>query len=90
MEDLHIEEDKINHLTKIRSKLEQNLDEIENSLERERRMRQDVEKSKRKIEGELKIAQENIEEAIRQKHDIESAVKRFTSHSKISSIKSAN
>lgn len=52
------------------------MDEMADNLERERRIRQDVEKSKRKTEGELKIAQETVDEFIKQKHDMENALKK--------------
>jgi len=38
-EDLQATEDKVNHLNKVKSKLEQTLDEIEDSLEREKKLR---------------------------------------------------
>lgn len=38
-EELQAAEDKINHLTKVKSKLEQTLDELEDSLEREKKLR---------------------------------------------------
>lgn len=52
------------------------MDEIEDNLERERRIRQDIEKSKRKAEGDLKIAQENVDEFMKQKHEMENALKK--------------
>lgn len=76
MEEVQSNEDKINQLNKVRNKLEQAMDEIADNLERERRIRQDVEKSKRKAEGELKIAQENIDEFMKQKHEMEDALKK--------------
>ena len=38
-EELQAAEDKANHLTKIKMKLEQNLDELEDSVEREKKVR---------------------------------------------------
>ncbi|KAM3717049.1 Myosin-4 [Dirofilaria immitis] len=61
---------------KVGSKLEQSIDEIEDNLERERRIPQDNEKSKHKAESKLKIAQENIEEFMKQKHEIENILKK--------------
>lgn len=49
---------------------------LEDNLEREKRMKNDVEKAKRKVEGELKVAQESIEELNRQRHDLEQSVKK--------------
>jgi len=37
-EQLQAEEDKVNHLTKLKTKLEQTLDELEESLEREKKV----------------------------------------------------
>merc|ERR550539_1372502 len=42
-EDLQAAEDKVDHLSKIKSKLEQTLDELEDSLQREKRGRTDIE-----------------------------------------------
>ncbi|KJH45354.1 myosin head [Dictyocaulus viviparus] len=55
LDDMHAQEDKVNHFNKIKAKLESTLDEVEDQLEREKRIRQDAEKQKRKIEGELKV-----------------------------------
>lgn len=38
-EELQAAEDKVNHLTKVKNKLEQTLDELEDSLEREKKLR---------------------------------------------------
>jgi myosin heavy chain 6/7 len=38
-EELQASEDKVNHLTKVKVKLEQTLDELEDSLEREKKLR---------------------------------------------------
>merc|ERR1712227_396497 len=45
-EDIQANEDKCNHLTKVKLKLEQNLDECEDSLEREKKSKGDAEKMK--------------------------------------------
>merc|ERR1712241_1333942 len=58
LEDLQAAEDKVDHLSKIKSKLESTLDELNDSFEREKRARADIEKQRRKIEGELKVTQE--------------------------------
>jgi hypothetical protein len=39
-EDLQAEEDKVNHMNKIKAKLEQSLDDLEGEIEREKRSRQ--------------------------------------------------
>ena len=50
-EDLQASEDKVSHLNKVKAKLEQTLDELEDSLEREKKLRYD---GKKKIENNIK------------------------------------
>merc|ERR1739844_699689 len=59
-EDLQASEDKVEHLSKIKTKLEVTLDELNDSLDREKRARADIEKSRRKVEGELRVFQESV------------------------------
>ncbi len=56
--------------------MESTLDELEDNIEREKRMRQDIDKSKRKVEGDLKVAQENNDELSKVKMDIENNLKK--------------
>merc|ERR1719398_275964 len=49
-EDIQAAEDKCNHLSRVKGKLEQALDEAEDALEREKKVKGDIEKSKRKVE----------------------------------------
>ncbi|XP_061866606.1 myosin-3-like [Colius striatus] len=60
LDDLQIEEDKVNTLTKARIKLEQQVNHVEGSFEQERKLCMDLERAKRKLEGDLKLAQETI------------------------------
>uniref|UniRef100_A0A8C4UTL7 Myosin-7B n=1 Tax=Falco tinnunculus TaxID=100819 RepID=A0A8C4UTL7_FALTI len=60
LDDLQIEEDKVNSLTKARIKLEQQVNHVEGSLEQERKVCMDLERAKRKLEGDLKLSQETI------------------------------
>ncbi|XP_061639993.1 myosin heavy chain, fast skeletal muscle-like [Phyllopteryx taeniolatus] len=60
LDDLQAEEDKVNTLTKAKTKLEQQVDDLEGSLEQEKKLRMDLERSKRKLEGDLKLAHETI------------------------------
>ncbi|XP_068450331.1 myosin heavy chain, fast skeletal muscle-like [Clinocottus analis] len=60
LDDLQAEEDKVNSLTKAKTKLEQQVDDLEGSLEQEKKLRMDLERSKRKLEGDLKLAHETI------------------------------
>merc|ERR1719466_249386 len=75
-EDLQGASDKVDHLMKIKSKLESTLDELESSFEKEKRSRGQVEKDRRKIEGEFKICQETVAELERSKKELEAAVMR--------------
>jgi myosin heavy chain 6/7 len=75
-EDLQVASDKVDHLSNIKSKLEQTLDELESSLDREKRGRGVVEKDRRKVEGELKITQETVSELERTKKEFEAHISR--------------
>ena len=76
VEDLQVAEDKVSHLNNIKSKLEQTLDELQDSYEREKRSRGDVEKQRRKIEGELKVTQESVSDMERSKKEFEANIQR--------------
>merc|ERR1712226_853187 len=56
--------------SRLKGKLEQNLDEAEDSLEREKKSKGDVEKLKRKIEGDLKLTQETVSDLERVKAEL--------------------
>merc|ERR1712180_206407 len=56
--------------------LEQSLDECEDSLEREKKAKGDVEKLKRKLEGDLKLTQEAVGDLDRIKADLTATVQR--------------
>merc|ERR1712241_983159 len=75
-EDIQSMEDRCNHLARLKSKLEQSLDEAEDSLEREKKAKADVEKLKRKIEGDLKLTQETISDLDRVKAELSQSVQR--------------
>merc|ERR1712121_502261 len=75
-EDSQAAEDKGNHLSKVKGKLEQCLDESEDALEREKKVKGDVEKAKRKIEGDLKLTQEAVSDLERVKAELSGAVAR--------------
>merc|ERR1719189_124993 len=76
LEDLQAAEDKVNHLLKIKSKLEQTLDELHGSHDSEKRGRADVEKSRRRAEGELKVTQETVSDLERTKKELEGNIQR--------------
>lgn len=69
----------MSQLHRTQTKLEATLDDLENSLEREKHSRADVEKSRRKLEGEMKLAQDTIDELKLQRTDLEAALKRSAS-----------
>merc|ERR1712158_144839 len=75
-EDLGAAEDKVAHLNQIKSKLESTLDELESSLEKEKRGRANVEKERRKVEGDLKVTQESVADQERTKRELESSIER--------------
>ncbi|KAI8494692.1 Myosin N-terminal SH3-like domain [Branchiostoma belcheri] len=60
LEDLQAEEDKVNHLNKVKVKLETTLDELEDALDEEKKIRQEVERIKKKLESDLKVAHDKI------------------------------
>merc|ERR1719309_1474227 len=57
-EELTSAEEKLDHLTKIKCKLEVTMDELEDSLEREKKARLDMDKQRRKVDADLKVTQE--------------------------------
>merc|ERR1711973_994160 len=61
-EDLVVAEEKVEHLTSIKAKLEETLDELEGALDKEKRARGKVDKEKRKKEGDLKVTQDMVSE----------------------------
>ncbi|KAG0710436.1 Myosin heavy chain, muscle [Chionoecetes opilio] len=75
-DDLQNLEDKCNHFINIKAKLESNLDEVEDTLEREKKLRNDVEKAKRKVEGDLKLSQEAVADLERNQKEIEATILR--------------
>merc|ERR1712020_272399 len=75
-EDIQTMEDRCNHLSRVKAKLEQSLDEAEDSLEREKKSKGDVEKLKRKVEGDLKLTQETVSDLERIKSELTQSVQR--------------
>ena len=63
-------------MNKIKARLEQSLDECEDTLEKEKKAKGDVEKLKRKIEGDLKLTQEAVADLERVKNELEQSVQR--------------
>ena len=75
-EDMQVVQDKLDHFTKIKTKLEVTLDELNDSLGREKASRGDVEKQRRRVEGELRVTQESVAELERMKKELETAITR--------------
>ncbi|KAM5273707.1 myosin-8-like [Ctenodactylus gundi] len=76
LDDLQAEEDKVNTLTKTNSKLEQQVDDLEGSLEQEKKLRLDLERAKRKLEGDLKLAQESTMDIENDKQQLDEKLKK--------------
>ncbi|KAL7874698.1 hypothetical protein SRHO_G00056680 [Serrasalmus rhombeus] len=76
LDDLQSEEDKVNTLTKAKAKLEQQVDDLEGSLEQEKKLRMDLERAKRKLEGDLKLTQENVMDLENDKQQLEERLKK--------------
>ncbi|XP_028267760.1 myosin-1B-like isoform X3 [Parambassis ranga] len=76
LDDLQAEEDKVNSLMKMKSKLEQQVDDLEGSLEQEKKIRADVERSRRKLEGDLKLSQETIMDLENERQQAEEQLKK--------------
>merc|ERR1712002_18065 len=75
-EELQGATDKVNHLLNIRKKLESTLDELEGSLEKEKRGRTVVERERRKVEGEIKMLQDTVSELDRSRKEFEGLIAR--------------
>merc|ERR1719340_70184 len=76
VEDLQAAEEKVEHLNRIKSKLEMTLDDLNDQLGKEKRDRIDCEKARRRVEGELKVSQEAVADLERQKKDGELTIGR--------------
>merc|ERR1711931_365611 len=64
-------EEKVDHLNKVKVKLEVTLDELEDSYEREKKSRLDMDKQRRKVEADLKVTQEVVIDLERDKKELE-------------------
>ena len=60
----------------VKNKLESTLDDLEDTLDREKRQRGETEKGRRKVEADLKISQEMVGELERGKKELEGVVSR--------------
>ncbi|KAL6728752.1 hypothetical protein Aduo_010491 [Ancylostoma duodenale] len=75
-EDFRAAEEQNMASNKLKAKLMQTLEDSETTLEREKRNRADMDKSRRKAEGDLKIAQEEMDELSKAKSDVENSLRR--------------
>uniref|UniRef100_A0A3Q3FVJ3 Myosin, heavy chain 7B, cardiac muscle, beta a n=1 Tax=Labrus bergylta TaxID=56723 RepID=A0A3Q3FVJ3_9LABR len=76
LDDLQAEEDKVNSLTKAKAKLEQQVDDLEGTLEQEKKLRMDLERVKRKLEGDLKLSLESVMDLENDKQQLEENLKK--------------
>uniref|UniRef100_A0A8C3IHE6 Myosin heavy chain 2 n=1 Tax=Chrysemys picta bellii TaxID=8478 RepID=A0A8C3IHE6_CHRPI len=76
LDDLQAEEDKVNMLSKTKSKLEQQVDDLEGSLEQEKKLRMDFERAKRQLEGDLKMSHESIMDLENDKQQMDDKLKK--------------
>ncbi|GAB0197890.1 myosin-13 [Grus japonensis] len=76
LDDLQVEEDKVSTLTKTKTKLEHQVDDLEGSLEQEKKLRMDLERAKRKLEGDLKLAHESIMDLENDKQQMDDRLKK--------------
>ncbi|XP_073794885.1 myosin-7 isoform X2 [Danio rerio] len=76
LEDLQSEENKVNMLSKAKIKLEQQVDDLEGSLEQEKKVRMDLERVKRKLEGDLKLSVESSMDLDNSKQQLEERLKK--------------
>jgi len=75
-EELTQAEEKVDHLNKVKQKLEVTLDELEDSHEREKKSRLDMEKQRRKLEADLKVTQEVVIDLERDKKELETMIEK--------------
>merc|ERR1712168_1382073 len=73
-EDLAAAEEKVAHLSQVKSQLESTLDQMESGLDKEKKSRANLEKQKRKVEGDLKMAQDQVADLERAKREIEGVI----------------
>merc|ERR1719315_645790 len=73
-EDLAAAEEKVAHLSQVKSQLESTLDQMESGLDKEKKSRANLEKQKRKVEGDLKMAQDAVADLERAKREIEAVI----------------
>ena len=76
VEDLQTSQDKLEHLNKIKAKLAITLDDLNDSVEKEKRLKGQEEKIRRKVEGELKMTQTVVCELERAKNEVENSISR--------------
>jgi len=73
-DELNSAEEKMDSYSKVKTKLEVTLDELEDSYEREKKLRLDVDKQRRKVEADLKINQEVVVDLERDKREMETMI----------------
>ena len=87
LEELAAAEEKLDHQKKVIQKLETTFDELEMSVEKEKKARAAMEKDRRRVEGELKIAQSDVEDFDRSRKDVEATILRKDSEIKAMAVR---
>ena len=64
-------------------KLEQSLDELEDDLEREKRLKLEQDKQRKKVENDLRAVEENLDSVERNKSELEDAICRKNKESAV-------
>ncbi|KAM6977340.1 myosin-7-like [Aplochiton taeniatus] len=76
LNDLQAQEDKVNMLAKVKARLEQQVDDLEGTLEQEKKLRTELERSKRKLEGDLKLSMDSVIDMENSKQQLEETLKK--------------
>ncbi|CAN0310739.1 unnamed protein product [Lampetra fluviatilis] len=76
LEDLRAEEDKVVVLKNTTARLEMQVDEVEGALEKEKKVRLDLERVKRKLEVDLKLLEDTMVEMNNGKQQLEEKLRR--------------
>merc|ERR1719342_785926 len=86
-EDLASAEEKVAHLMQVKSQLQSTLDQLEGSVDKEKKARATLEKQKRKVEGDLKMAQDTVADLERAKREIEAVIANKEKNNQMLSVK---
>ena len=77
LDDLQAEGDKTSSLIRLKTKLENQLDEVENNLDAEKKIRLDIERSKRQSESNYRLANDAISDLNNDKNQLEEEISKI-------------